>query len=86
MNFKSKITTLLSGILLVLVGSAQADVLEWDFSKGINPLNSKIEFKLSKETENKNGVLRQLVVNRTTPGGIFSKEKYAELMAKVEVL
>ena len=77
MNFKSKITTLLSGFLLL--GSLQADVLEWDFSKGINPLNSKIEFRLSKETENKNGVLRQLTVNRTTAGGIFSKEKYAEL-------
>ena len=50
MNFKSKITTLLSGFLLL--GSLQADVLEWDFSKGINPLNSKIEFRLSKETEN----------------------------------
>lgn len=77
-NFKTKITALLGGLLLL--SGLQADVLEWDFSKGINPLNNRMQFKISgTAAEIKDGYLRQPVVNRTTPGGIFAVEKYPEL-------
>ena len=68
---------------LCICGSLNADVLEWNFSKGINPLNSKLKFITSgKITENKNGYLWQNEVGKKFAGGIFAQQKYLELTPK----
>ena len=78
MKLKYKILTLCFGVLFL--GSLKADVFEWDFSKGINPLNSKMKFTISEKfSEIKDGFLWQTAVGKTNSGGIFAQQKYLEL-------
>ena len=78
MKLKYKILTLCFGV--IFLGSLKADVFEWDFSKGINPLNSKMKFTISEKfSEIKDGFLWQTAIGKPNPGGIFAQQKYQEL-------
>ena len=74
MNKSFRLFSLL--LISMLTESSRAETLKWDFSKGINPLDSPMKFSRSDAAEIKGGALRLGNISRTAFEGIISEEKY----------